>query len=92
MFEFYRRQIQLGTEAGRFPAGDLPAAPDLVFGLVESVITARPSVRRDRAVGANVADAALRLLGVSLPQLRLARRRGIRFEEQDRDVGSNRGS
>ncbi|HEX3841361.1 MAG TPA: TetR/AcrR family transcriptional regulator [Acidimicrobiales bacterium] len=90
LFEFYRRQVQLGTAAGRFPAGDLPSAPDLVFGLVESVITARPSVRRDRAVGANVADAALRLLGVPFAPLRQARRRGILFEEQD--VGANHRS
>jgi AcrR family transcriptional regulator len=89
LFDFYRHQILEGAAAGRFPAGDLPAAPDLVFGLVESVITARPSVRRDRAVGANLADAALRLLGVSPTQLRLARRRGLHFEQQDTGVGPN---
>jgi AcrR family transcriptional regulator len=83
LFDFYRRQIREGSDAGIFPAGTSSSAPDLVFGLVESVITARPSVRRDRTVGAGVADAALRMLGVPPAQLHRARRRGILFEEAD---------
>jgi AcrR family transcriptional regulator len=80
LFTFYRLQIREGTEAGVFPAGGLKSAADLVFGLVESVITARPSVRADRAVPASVADAALRVLGVPPAQLRQAQQRGLLFE------------
>src|SRR5664280_1150665 len=36
---FYRRTIRSGVEAGLFPAGAGATAPDLVFGLVASVIT-----------------------------------------------------
>jgi AcrR family transcriptional regulator len=84
LFDFYRRQIREGSDAGLFPAASRSSAPDLVFGLVESVITARPSVRRDRTIGAGVADTVLRMLGMPPGQLRRARRRGILFEEQDR--------
>jgi AcrR family transcriptional regulator len=83
LFDFYRRQIRQGSDAGLFPAASR-SSPDLVFGLVESVITARPSVRRDRSIGASVADTVLRMLGVPPGQLRRARHRGILFEEQDR--------
>jgi AcrR family transcriptional regulator len=84
LFNFYRRQIRDGSDVGVFPAASRSSSPDLVFGLVESVITARPSVRKDGTIGASVADAALRMLGVPPGQLRGARRQGIRFEDQDR--------
>jgi AcrR family transcriptional regulator len=86
LFAFYRRQIRAGAAAGLFPAGTGPTAADLVFGLVESVITAKPAVRADPQIPAEVADASLRLLGV--PQVRLdrARRRALAFIEHDPPV------
>jgi AcrR family transcriptional regulator len=84
LFDFYRRQVRLGADTGLFPFGSLPLASDLVFGLVESVITARPSVRVDPGVSAAMADSALNLLGVPPARVRRAQRNGIHFLEQDR--------
>jgi AcrR family transcriptional regulator len=83
LIDFYHRQIHDGADAGLFPFGALPYAPDLVFGLVESVITASPAVRADRDVPASVADAALRILGVPLVRLGRAHRNGVHFSEHD---------
>jgi AcrR family transcriptional regulator len=83
---FYRRAIRAGAEIGLFPAATRATAPDLVFGLVESVITARPVVRADPATPAQVADAALRMLGVTPARLERARSRAVRFVEHDREA------
>ena len=60
---YYRKQIKAGHAAGLFPVGDSNLIVELVFGLVESVITARSSVRADPATPALLAGAALRMLG-----------------------------
>jgi AcrR family transcriptional regulator len=83
---FYRRAIRAGVEAGLFPAGTGPTAPDLVFGLVESVITAKPVVRADPATPLQIADAALRMLGVAPARLERARGKAVRFVEHDLEV------
>ncbi|MGD0881067.1 MAG: TetR/AcrR family transcriptional regulator [Acidimicrobiales bacterium] len=79
----YRRAIRAGAEIGLFPAATRATAPDLVFGLVESVITAKPVVRADPATPAQVADAALRMLGVTPARLERARSRAMSFVEDD---------
>ena len=80
---FYRRAIRAGVEADVFPAGAGPTAPDLVFGLVESVITAKAVVRADPTTPAQIADAALRMLGVPPNRLERARSVAARFIEHD---------
>jgi AcrR family transcriptional regulator len=80
---FYRRAIRAGAEIGLFPAATRATAPDLVFGLVESVITAKPVVRADPATPAQVADSALRMLGVTPARLERARGRAMWFVEHD---------
>lgn len=80
---FYRRAIHSGVEAELFPAGSGPTAPDLVFGLVESVITAKAVVRDDPTTPAQIADAALRMLGVPQQRLERARNKAVRFIEHD---------
>jgi AcrR family transcriptional regulator len=77
---FWRRRRQLFTEysaliATGFAEGSLPIAStgtttDLVFGLVESVITARPPVRRRESTPVAIADGALRLCGVRAARIR----------------------
>jgi AcrR family transcriptional regulator len=83
LFNFYKRQIHSGVSVGLFPSGAAPTAADLVFGLVESVITARSSVRADAGVPADVADACLRMLGVPPARLGRARRRALEFLVED---------
>jgi len=83
LFSFYRRAIGAGVAAGVFPAGAGPTAPDLVFGLVESVITAKPVVRSDPTTPTRIADAALRMLGVPPARLNSARARAARFIEHE---------
>ena len=81
LFAFYRRQIRTGTEAGVFPAGDSATAADLVFGLVESVITARPPVRKDPGPREGGRRRAA-LLGVPPARLERARTRARGFLEE----------
>ncbi len=83
LFSFYRRTIGAGVAAGLFPAGAGPSAPDLVFGLVESVITAKPVVRADPTTPAQIADAALRMLGVPPDRLDEARTVAASFIEHE---------
>ena len=83
LFSFYRRVIRSGVEAELFPAGSGPMAPDLVFGLVESVITAKSGVRADQTTPSQIADAALRMLGVPPIRLERARTRAVRFIEHE---------
>ncbi|MDQ2724124.1 MAG: TetR/AcrR family transcriptional regulator [Actinomycetota bacterium] len=63
LFRFYQRQIFEGIDAGLFPRATRESSPDMVFGLVESVIHARPAVRRSLSTPPLMADAALRMLG-----------------------------
>jgi AcrR family transcriptional regulator len=91
LFSFYRRAVRAGADAGLFPAGSGPTASELVFGLVESVITAKEVVRADPTTPAQIADGALRMLGV--PPNRLERARGVaaRFIEHDLEVDGAEG-
>jgi AcrR family transcriptional regulator len=81
LFGFYRRQVRAGLGAGVFGSVDPSTAADLVFGLVESTITARPVVRNDPVMPDRVADAALRVLGVPATRVNRARIRGRQFLE-----------
>jgi AcrR family transcriptional regulator len=77
---FWRRRRQLFTQYSSligtgFAEGSLPVVvtgttTDLVFGLVESVITARPQLRRHESTPVAMADAALRLCGVRAARIR----------------------
>ena len=58
-----------------------------MFGLVESVITAKPVVRADPDTPSQIADAALRMLGVPPARLERARNRATAFIE--RDIGAD---
>ena len=88
---FYRRAIRSGVEAELFPAGAGATAPDLVFGLVESVITAKAVVRTDPTTPSQIADAALRMLGVPQHRLERARAKAVRFIEHDLEADSGAG-
>jgi AcrR family transcriptional regulator len=90
LFAFYRRQVRAGLDAGVFGSVDPSTAPDLVFGLVESIITARSAVRRDPVMPDRVADAALRVLGVPSARVTRARTRGREFLDDAavRDAGA----
>jgi AcrR family transcriptional regulator len=64
LFKEYSSQITRGIAAGSLPLADPWTTADLVFGLVESVITARPQMRRRAVTPSVIADGALRLCGV----------------------------
>jgi AcrR family transcriptional regulator len=83
LFDFYRLQVAEGVEAGVISVDALPLGSDLVFGLVESVITATESVRADPLVSTTIADGSLYLLGVPTPRVRKAQRAGIQFLKDD---------
>jgi AcrR family transcriptional regulator len=83
LFDFYRLQVTEGVQAGAFSADALPLGSDLVFGLVESVITANASVRDDPLISTSIADGSLHLLGVPTPRVRTARRAGTQFLKDD---------
>lgn len=72
LFKVYEDHIRRGIASGVLPRADVSETPDLVFGLVESVITARPRVRRHTQTPTLMADAALRTCGASEAQLRRA--------------------
>jgi AcrR family transcriptional regulator len=88
LFSFYRRAIRDGVQSDLFPAGAGSTAPELVFGLVESVITAKPVVRADPRTPSQIADGALRMLGVPPARLERARSTAVRFLEQNVEVDS----
>ncbi|HEX7444093.1 MAG TPA: TetR/AcrR family transcriptional regulator [Acidimicrobiales bacterium] len=89
---FYRRAVRAGVGAELFPAGTGPTAADLVFGLVESVITAKAVVRADPTTPSQIADAALRMLGVPQQRLERARARAVRFIEHDLEADTGAGT
>jgi AcrR family transcriptional regulator len=72
LFKVYEEQIRRGINTGLFPRADVTNTPDLVFGLVESVITARARFRKRSGTATLLADAALRLCGSPEPRLRRA--------------------
>ncbi len=65
LFRVYGRLIARGYASGDFPQADSRGSVDVVFGLVESVITASPAFRRRTTTPVVIADAALRVCGVA---------------------------
>jgi hypothetical protein len=74
LFRVYVRQIARGCDSGDFPRADPDTTGEVVFGLVESVITARPNFRRRAATPVVIADAALRVCGVAPSRVRAVAR------------------
>ena len=64
LFRVYARLIARGYDTGVFREADPRVSTDLVFGLVESVITASHSFRRRPTTPVVIADAALRICGM----------------------------
>lgn len=71
LFRVYSDQIARGFVSGAFTQGEPRTTSELVFGLVESVILARPQFRRRSTTPAVMADAALRICGVDESRFRL---------------------
>jgi AcrR family transcriptional regulator len=70
LFRQYSSHISRGIASERLPLADPWTTCELVFGLVESVITARPQMRRRASTPSVIADGALRLCGVSTARIR----------------------
>jgi AcrR family transcriptional regulator len=70
LFRVYLSQISRGIATGLLPQADSDTTGELVFGLVESVITARPQLRRRITTPTVIADGALRLGGVRHARIR----------------------
>jgi AcrR family transcriptional regulator len=70
LFKEYSRLISRGIVAGSLPLADPRTTGDLVFGLVESVITARPQMRRRATAPSVIADGVLRLCGVRAARIK----------------------
>lgn len=64
LFRVYARLIARGYDTGAFREADPRTSTDVVFGLVESVITASHSFRRRPTTPVVIADAALRICGM----------------------------
>lgn len=78
LMDCYDHQVQAGLARGVFTCARPELATDMVFGLVESVITGRAELRSDPATPATFADASLRLLGVGAASVAAARRAAAR--------------
>jgi AcrR family transcriptional regulator len=70
LFRVYGRIIARGCASGAFPEVDPQRSVDVVFGLVESVVTASPAFRRRVTTPVVIADAVLRVCGVAPAQAR----------------------
>jgi AcrR family transcriptional regulator len=70
LFRVYADQIARGFLSGVFTLGEPQTASEVVFGLVESVIIARPQFRRRTSTPAVLADASLSICGVSAERIR----------------------
>lgn len=70
LFKEYMGHIERGVAGRLFAPGEPEALSDLVFGLVESVITGRPQLRRRASTTSDIADGALRLCGVRDSRIR----------------------
>ena len=81
LFRTYARQIARGVASGTFAEADRRTAADVVFGLVESVITADESFRRRASTPNVVADASLRICGVAPGRVRAVCRRARVFSD-----------
>jgi AcrR family transcriptional regulator len=80
LFRVYARLIARGHDEGTFREADPRVAPVVVFALVESVITALPAFRRNPTTPAVIADAALRVCGVTPGRARQIARAARRLE------------
>jgi AcrR family transcriptional regulator len=81
LFRVYARQVARGCSSGEFAEADRRTAADVVFGLVESVITADDYFRRRSTTPAVIADAALRICGVSPNRVRVVGRRAAAIRD-----------
>jgi AcrR family transcriptional regulator len=79
LFRIYARQIARGVASGAFAEADRRTAANVVFGLVESVITADDSMRHRSTTPSVIADASLRICGVAPSRVRAIGRRAHRF-------------
>jgi AcrR family transcriptional regulator len=81
LMRVYADQIDRGRVSGVLPRAAATSTADVVFGLAESVITARPRFRRHPDTPTTIADAALRVCGVTEGRLRTIRREVDLLEE-----------
>lgn len=79
LFRIYARHIARGCASGAFAEADRRTAAEVIFGLVESVITAGDSFRRRSTTPDVLADASLRICGVSPGRVRAIGRRAREF-------------
>jgi AcrR family transcriptional regulator len=79
LFRVYARHIARGYESGVFADADRRNAADVIFGLVESVITADNRFRRRATTPDVIADASLRICGVSPGRVRAIARGAREF-------------
>jgi AcrR family transcriptional regulator len=79
LFRIYARHIARGCASGAFAEADRRTAADVIFGLVESVITADDPFRRRSRTPDVIADASLRICGVSPGRVRAIGRRAREF-------------
>jgi AcrR family transcriptional regulator len=85
LFTQYSSLIAMGLVEGSLPTVVPGTTTDLVFGLVESVITARPQLRRRESTPVALADGALRLCGVRAARIRAMPTLGDRLERSRPD-------
>jgi AcrR family transcriptional regulator len=81
LFRIYVRHVARGCASGAFADADRRTAPDVVFGLVESVITADDSFRHRSTTPGVIADASLRICGVSPGRVRAIGRRALALND-----------
>jgi AcrR family transcriptional regulator len=81
LMRVYAAQIERGRVSGELPRAETTASTDVIFGLAESVITARPRFRRHPETPATIADAALRVCGVTERRIRTIQREVALLEE-----------
>jgi AcrR family transcriptional regulator len=72
LFRIYTRQIARGMAEELFLPADPLTTSEVVFGLVESVIMARPEFRKKSTTPPVLASAALRVCGVTPARIRRA--------------------
>jgi hypothetical protein len=81
LFRTYARYVARGVASGVFAEADRRTAAHVVFGLVESVITAGDSLRRRSTTPSVIADASLRICGVAPSRVRAIGRRAPHFDD-----------
>jgi AcrR family transcriptional regulator len=81
LFRIYVRHVARGCASGAFADADRRTAPDVIFGLVESVITADDAFRHRSTTPGVIADASLRICGVSPGRVRAIGRRALALND-----------